>query len=61
MHVVLFQHAEPEYYAAQKLVLLSLLVYCARSICGVDSLEEEIEHLGKNGCSDQDIRRRKKY
>jgi hypothetical protein len=40
MHVVLLQHTEPEYYLAQKLVLLSLLVYCARSICGVDSLEQ---------------------
>jgi hypothetical protein len=35
---------------------LSLLVYCASSVCGVVSLEEEIEHLEKNGCSNQDIR-----
>jgi hypothetical protein len=35
---------------------LPLLVYCASSICVVDILEEEIEHLEKNECSNQDIR-----
>jgi len=50
------QHAEPEHHPAQKLVLLSLLVYYASSICDVDSLEEEMEHLEKKGCSNEDIR-----
>jgi len=35
---------------------MSLLVYCASSICDVDSPEEESEPLEKNGCSNQDIR-----
>jgi hypothetical protein len=50
------QHAEPEQHPAQKLALLSILIYCVRSICDADSLEEETEHLKKNLCSNQDIR-----
>jgi hypothetical protein len=54
MHVV--SSNMPNLHITQHRSYLSLFVYCASSICDVDSREEEIEHLEKNGCSNQDIR-----
>lgn len=41
----LYIHAESEHYLAQKWAFLCTLIHHTKTICDVDSLEEEMEHL----------------
>jgi hypothetical protein len=61
MHTDLYLHAKSEHHLAQKGAVLTILIQRARSICDVESLEGETEHLKKafrqNGYSNGEINR----
>jgi hypothetical protein len=53
-------HARSEHRPAQKTMVLTTLIQCARMMCDADSLDVEIEHLKKtfrqNRYSNQDMK-----
>jgi hypothetical protein len=60
-HTDLYLHAKSEHHPAQKRVVLTTLIRRAKTLCDLDSLEKEIQHLRetfqRNGYSKSEIRR----